>query len=100
MAKTVQREQAGTGELMKGAEERQKMAMLKADRLAQDITPPDEKVQRDIRTHARRLPTIRRQAITCSASIPISPSDSIDLCVCTRASSLCPQKRSLQVHLQ
>ena len=100
VAKTVQREQAGNGQLMKEAEERQKMAMLKADRLAQDTTSLDEKVQRDLPTLARRLPDIRRQAVKCSASIPICPFNSIDLCVCTRASSLCPQKRSLQVHLQ
>jgi hypothetical protein len=79
VAKTVQKEQAGTGQQMKEAEERQKMAMLKADRLAQDTTSPDEKVQRNIPTHARRLHDIRRQAVKCSASIPISPFDSIDL---------------------
>ena len=57
VAKTVQRkEQAGNGQLMKEAEERQKMAMLKADRLAQDTTSLDEKVQRDLPTLARRLP--------------------------------------------
>ena len=63
VAKTVQKEQAGTGQQMKEAEERQKMAMLKADRLAQDTTSPDEKVQRNIPTHARRLHDIRRQAV-------------------------------------